>query len=248
MGYPATTPTRPTVQEPAPTRRELRRARRRRQIADAALKIVVEAGIDALTMPRLARELEIAVGGLYRYFDSKDHLLVSLELIALETYSARADQRLMGLQLPDDAPPQVRALARIWALLRSWTEFSAQEPTRYRLLETLVTDPRLLLDDEAQEQVQAHIDPVLRRCGDLLESAVEVGALDPGDPEVRVHVVWGALQGTALFRKQDQRRPAHLSASNLADAITESILVGWGADPAQLQVARGLVDPPQGRA
>lgn len=230
------------MHEPPPTRRELRRAHRRQEITDAALKIVVEDGVDALTMPRLARELEVAVGGLYRYFDSKAQLLVSLELIALESYTITADQRIAGLELSDELEPGIRALARVWAMLRSWTEFSMHEPTKYRLLEALVTDARQLLDDAAAAHVQAHIDPVLQQCGDLLQAAVEAGALAPGDVDVRVHVVWAAMQGSALFRKQDPRRPARLSASSLADAISASILVGWGADPAQLQAARRLAD------
>ena len=226
--------------DPPQDRRERRRATRRRQIADAALRIVVDEGVDALTMPKLARELDVAVGGLYRYFESKDRLLVAIELVAVDAFSQRLNATMEALTLPTDQPLPVIALARAWVLLRSWTQFSSEEPVYYRLIEALTADARTLLDDTAAQELQAHIDPVTSRCASILEEAVTVGALDPGSPDLRVYVLWGALQGIALFRKQDHRRPDHLSASAIADEAIASLLLGWGAPPDVLAEARRI--------
>jgi AcrR family transcriptional regulator len=67
------------VSEPAPARRIGRPPRLSREaVIDAAEAIIERDGIDALTMRRLAEELESAPMALYRHVRDKDELLVLL--------------------------------------------------------------------------------------------------------------------------------------------------------------------------
>ncbi|MCU1374692.1 MAG: TetR family transcriptional regulator [Actinomycetia bacterium] len=50
----------------------------REHIVDAAFEIAEEAGLDELSMPRLAQKLEVGVTSLYWYFRSKEELLDAL--------------------------------------------------------------------------------------------------------------------------------------------------------------------------
>ncbi len=52
------------------------RKTRRAQIADAALKIVGEAGVKGLTTAALAREVGLSEAALYRHFRNKDEILL----------------------------------------------------------------------------------------------------------------------------------------------------------------------------
>src|SRR5215204_1412488 len=74
-----------TDTEAAPVEGRVARNRRRRTEAflAAGLHIVTEEGIEALTMARLADELDTAVGSVYRYFSSKAELMGAIEAQAI---------------------------------------------------------------------------------------------------------------------------------------------------------------------
>ena len=50
----------------------------RKEIIDAALAIAAEEGYDALTTRTVAARAGVAIGTVYRYFTSKDHILVEV--------------------------------------------------------------------------------------------------------------------------------------------------------------------------
>ncbi len=63
---------------------------RRDVVLDAALELLDEVGLDALTLRRLAARLDVQAGGLYRHFPSKAALLDAMveRLVATETVEA----------------------------------------------------------------------------------------------------------------------------------------------------------------
>src|SRR5258708_8914904 len=59
--------------------------RRRRRIIDAAMELAAEGGYEAVQMREVAARAGVALGTLYRYFPSKEQLLVAgmVEQVAL---------------------------------------------------------------------------------------------------------------------------------------------------------------------
>ena len=76
------------------TRRARRRAARRQEIVDAAMQLVLEDGLDGLTIARLAKEVDAAVGAIYRYFDGKEAVIVELQLLAVQRLVEQLQARL----------------------------------------------------------------------------------------------------------------------------------------------------------
>lgn len=64
------------------------RARRDRML-NAALELALEGGWDAVQMREVAQRAEVALGTLYRYFSSKEYLLVSVMISEIETLATR---------------------------------------------------------------------------------------------------------------------------------------------------------------
>jgi len=75
----------------------------RRQIIDAALAIAADEGYDALTTRTVAARAGVALGTVYRYFTSKDHILVE----AMVDSSTRFE-RSVAASLPTGATPAER--------------------------------------------------------------------------------------------------------------------------------------------
>jgi TetR/AcrR family tetracycline transcriptional repressor len=94
-------------------RRRPRGSLTREQVVDAALTMADKEGIDALTMPNLARRLDCGVMTIYGYVDSKDDLL-----------DAIAQRGLRDLRLPRPLPQKAEAILASWgrALRRTLLE------------------------------------------------------------------------------------------------------------------------------
>ena len=108
-------------------------ARRSRGI-DAALRLGADGGYDAVQMRDVATTAGVALGTIYRYFSSKDHLLAEAQVEWLLDLDRRVSKK----------PPKGELLAdRVIEVLRRATRAMQQEP---RLAEALIvaltsTDP-----------------------------------------------------------------------------------------------------------
>ena len=194
------------------------------------MDVVREDGLDALTMARIAADLDVAVGGLYRYFADKQALLASLQVRVVHDFEALLDDRLSRCP---NAP-----LARVWCAFASWREFAARYPERYRLVDSSLSDPQPVLDPGLAAAVQEALAPVLRRLSGLLDAAVVAGELQPGDTLLRTHALWAAVHGVEHFRKRDALLPEALHSHHLHDALLGGLLTGWGAPPQAVSKAR----------
>ena len=98
--------------------RERRRDSNQRRILALAMEMIESAGIDALSMNKLAEAADYTPGALYRYFASKDALLAALVGECLDDVRRSLDEAESSL--PERASP----LARVFVLAgqaNSWT-------------------------------------------------------------------------------------------------------------------------------
>jgi AcrR family transcriptional regulator len=76
--------------------RERRRARTAQAILDAALEIIAERGINALSMREIAQRIEYSPSGLYEYYASKDEILDALAEQGLTQLDEQMGRSLRG--------------------------------------------------------------------------------------------------------------------------------------------------------
>jgi AcrR family transcriptional regulator len=230
-------------------RQDRRRQRRSQQILDGAMRLIEEQGLEALTIQRLAGELDWAVGAMYRYFRSKDALLAALQRRVIEDLSRRLRQTLaaFGQALEGgDHPAGTRALAALLTASDLHRGLLADAPSQYRLLSGMLADPRQLLDDrEAGPNVQTFLG-LLGQLGALMEQAAAAGALRPGGALERAVLLLAAVQGALQMDKLSRFSPA-LASERLVEHLVRTLLQGWGADPAALDQARRLADRTRAR-
>lgn len=132
------------TQQSASATRGRRASLTRERIVEAALRICdQEADLEALTMRRLARELQVGAMTLYSYFQGRDDVL-----------DAMADHVLGGIQLPEQAPEgPADALRQVsYALLATMR----RNPSAARLLVGRLTDSPGALDG-GMEKVLARL-------------------------------------------------------------------------------------------
>lgn len=84
---PSTSPVRPAGTRAAQT------AARRARLIDSAMELAAEGGYDAVQMRDVAARAGVALGTLYRHFQSKDELLLAALAQQIATLRTRVEQR-----------------------------------------------------------------------------------------------------------------------------------------------------------
>lgn len=219
----------------------LRREARIDGILDAATALVLDGGLEALTLHRVAGELGLATTALYRYFESKTELVVALQVRAITALAADVDAAMGAIDALPEAAPRPRALARPWAALVVFLEEPVRAPARFRLIDAFLSAPEAQLDEAALAEVEAVLAPLLTRVADAWARAADAGAIEPGDGELRTRLLWAGAHGIHHLRRRDRIEPRARRSAALARAMVESHLAGWGARPADVEAAHALV-------
>lgn len=209
-------------------RRARSRARRVDEIVTTALEIVRDEGIEALTTHAIAKRIDVAVGGLYRYFPSKSALLAELERRAIGDLGAHLKRSL------DEADGAFRAkgaaLARIVLAGRAYGRFAKERPTETGFVNQMLADPRTLVPgDEGLALVTTTME-LLGVVSALFTAAAEESALSQGPALERAVLYWSGLRAVLELSKLKSHAPG-FDATPLADAMTRALLVGFGAEP-----------------
>ena len=88
-------------------------AARRARVLEAAMVLATEGGYDAVQMRDVASRAQVALGTIYRYFASKDHLLAACQLETWRELERRLDARpLTGDTAADRVTELFRRLMR----------------------------------------------------------------------------------------------------------------------------------------
>jgi TetR/AcrR family transcriptional regulator, cholesterol catabolism regulator len=154
---------------------------RRGRVIDAAIELAREGGYDAVQMRDVSARAEVALGTVYRYFSSKDHLLSA----ALLEWTTRLDAAPLARALSTTGTP----VDRIVAVIRRFTDVTAAEPVLFAAFVTAITKP-----DPAVLESQAQIQDIVRA---VLSPPLDEVAPDIRDGVVRVltHVWFASLLG-----------------------------------------------------
>ncbi len=214
------------------TPRELRHEDNERRILDAAVQLVADGGFDGLSMSRLAEAVGFTPGALYRYIGSKDALLAKILEAALADVRTSLDGAVS--RLPEGASP----LAVVLALALGYRTFARERPHQFGLLAMSMAEPRVLLrePEDAAGVIQRMV-AALSPLSEALESAASAGRLGPGDVPERTICLFALLQGVLQLHKQARHARALLDLDRLTTSGVSTLLLGWGARRADIEVA-----------
>jgi AcrR family transcriptional regulator len=226
-------------------RRERVREKKRQRFLTAAGRVIDERGLEGLTMQAVADDLDCAVGTIYTYFASKAELLAALEREAVETLVAsyRTARELWDDEVADDdVEPALLALVHLQAFGAFVCAAGMVFADEFTLQRSLLTERP---SGTSAEDLQAPMG-VLGRWfevpSQLLDDAVVHAALAPGNSRERVVRWLAALNGVLLLDRLTTLDRHLFRASHHGRALTADLLVGWGADRPDVDVAGSYLD------
>jgi AcrR family transcriptional regulator len=191
----------------AEDRRERRRAATRRLVADSALRLALERGVESVTVEQISDAADIAPRTFFNYFGSKEDALLPGQEAKLDGLR----EALAGEQAPGDP------VAGAWHALTAWALggelASADALPRIRLaLRSHSLNPRYLARYAAVEGVIAeHLSERLASAGDaavLRGSALAAALVGVFRAGVRCWALDPAWDGQPVSAVLDQAFPA----------------------------------------
>jgi AcrR family transcriptional regulator len=219
-------------------RRQRNRREKERAYLAAAMAIAGRDGLSALTMARLADEVDAAVGSVYTYFPSKGALVAELQREAIErltdAYHARRDEseeRLVGWD------PAAATVARLSVFGSFWIESVDTHPSEARFLHVLISESEELVPPEEHYRVMPAAMALLDEARASVVAAGNSGAISVDDPMDMVIRWAAALTGALLTSNLAPFNPTAFDGRRLARLLQRDLLVGWGASPRMVDVA-----------
>lgn len=175
---------------------------RRRAVIRAAMTLAADGGYDAVQMRDVAADADVALGTLYRYFPSKDHLLVAALGEWAREMQTRAAQR----------PPRASSAAeRVAEVLRRAARAMERSPQLTAALATALTN--LSFDDPASA---GYARGVYDTMAATIEAAISNGEVIP-DKDLVIRIL-GHVWLAALVATTRGWESAGQMADDLADA------------------------------
>ncbi|MDP9793505.1 AcrR family transcriptional regulator [Catenuloplanes nepalensis] len=191
------------MSSPVRQRRERERANVRARIAAVALAILESEGAGALTVRRVAAEVEYTPPIVYQHFDGKDGLLLVLVEHGYQQLHLDMSAAVSG--------PGEGLLAGAEAYLR----YAGAHPHLYQAMNNT------LLDGEARKRAAM---PVIELTYAALTGWSAAHSVEL-DPEEACEIVWGTLHGMASLGHLGTIGPDR--AVHLGVAALDAILRGW---------------------
>ena len=212
-----------------------RREETREQILGLAERVLAEEGAEALVLHRLAATLGYRTSALYRYFDSKDALVLALLERAVDAIAARvragmAEADGIAGRARRVIPPGERALLSIVLAARAYLDAAEAQPAHAALVARMLADPRPIVADRLSG-VRA-VPAALGVVGEVLlcfATARSAGTLARGNDAQRTALLWSSLQGLSTARKM-ARFGVGGDFEALGAALVRTLLLGSGAE------------------
>ena len=204
------------------TPRQQKRIARLAELKTTALMLVVEHGIDGFSMHKLADRVGLTTGALYRYYDSRDELLVELQCDVLQGFLEYFDARLVAHQ-------HSTALGELSCIITGFLSLAEVRPERFHLISHFSSQPQTIFDTEVVRPVFDEMKALLRLVASRIEAAQDAGDLSPGDPMRRTVVAWSMLQGITERKKLERFGEAAYLYEPLKQEALETLLRGFGA-------------------
>jgi len=168
-------------------RRARERAELEEKILDAARALFIQHGYQAVTLRRIAQEIEYAPSVIYSYFKDKDALM---RTICEHDFATFTEAFAQALQMAD--PVQ-----RIRQMGQSYIEFAVNHPNQYKLMfmTPLPVEP-------SAEDLSRKGDPLLDGYAALQQAvaeAIAAGCLRSRhrDAELAAQILWAGVHGVA---------------------------------------------------
>jgi AcrR family transcriptional regulator len=191
-------------------RRSRERTELRQEILDAARRIFVDEGFDALTMRKLAEAIEYSPTTIYAYFKDKSELV---QAICDEGFA------VLTVRLQTVTQRALRPIEHLEAGLRTYIDWALDHPSHYYVT-FVVSAGRVTYEFEGSAGQRAF--EYLRQC---VGGCMGAGEIRRADVDATAQALWAATHGLVVLLITDKHFP-FVERQRLIDRLIETLIRG----------------------
>ncbi len=197
---------------------------RRLQIVAAAIQVFVRKGYRKTTMPEIARQAGLSIGGVYWYFKSKDEIVQAI----LEDIFQK-DLTALRLLLDEDSSAAERMKSFVAAYIESYNSVSWMNSIGLEFFGEAAHDPNV------QGFIQNYLARYRQVLVQLIEQGIRRGEFRPVNPVDTANAVLALEEGLSLLVVADPQfirwtESFQLAISLILDGITRPVPQDKGKD------------------
>jgi AcrR family transcriptional regulator len=205
---------------------------KRKEILDAAQRLIYTTGYEQMSIQDILDQLEISKGAFYHYFDSKLALLDGL----MDRMMDEAEQVLQPI-VEDKELPAIEKLRRYFAAGSRWK--TNRKAFMLDLLRVWYTDSNALVRQKQETVALQRIAPMLTK---IVEQGIAEGVFSAPFPDQIGSLIWGLAQGIqdsmAELFLADEPPPDELHRlESIIGAYSDAVERILGAPPGSLPLA-----------
>lgn len=194
-------------------------------VYEAARELVVDHGLEGVTMDRVAEAAGVAKGTLYNYFANKDALL----LYVMETASEPIDRETQGI-LKTDIPPSEKMERMLLAILHH----IEREQVFFRMLHEA-----LMLSASFRAAVKKKLEMFKKTIATIIGEGIDQGCFRPVDPLRAATLLNGAMEHL-VFERLNRPDECPSPEQDVADFMT-LFFSGLSVEPESMRPTTGGV-------
>jgi AcrR family transcriptional regulator len=217
-------------------RRTRKRLEKTRLILSTAQNILLNEGLEAVTVHRIARELDLTVGALYRYFPSKQAMLTGLGEDIVRGFTTALTE-MAELYASENQNDPLKEITEVFIIGYAFLDMAERSPARYRMVDLMLVDPRTMVRKEDRMSVLQTLFELLARVELLLEQACKKDLVSKGPFRERTIGLWSSLLGISSMQKMRRLYPEQVPADNLAIHTLHPLFLAWECKPSDLNKA-----------
>ena len=203
-----------------------RRIQQQQRVREVTADLLTRQSADAIKMSDIAQSMGVSVGGLYRYYPSKEAIFVSLQIQALTELQAVMERSITA--------HIKRMSGYTWSLVETlfdaWSIFEQDAPTLARLLNRFAWRTEPLLTNDEQSRVGQHVFQLIELIESTLRRLEAEHVLRAGNANLRALSLWGMVFGLLQLQRRQGAGMQSLPISQIRRSYLDDLKRSWAAD------------------
>ena len=173
-------------------RRALEKELRRKQILDAARKLLFETGMNAISINKIAAEAELGVGTIYFYYKNKEEIFAALQEEGL---------KLLHKEIEKIYKQKKTADKKIKEMGLRYLQFTNEKKDYFDIISYFLSSSEVIFPPNLKTQIDLSGNKIISLISSTVEDGIKDGLFKPVDSRRFSIMFWGTIHGLVQFKK-----------------------------------------------
>jgi len=173
-------------------RRALEKELRRKQILDAARKLLFETGMKAISINKIANEAELGVGTIYFYYKNKEEIFAALQEEGLNLLHKEIEKIYKNKKEADQKLKEMGV---------TYLQFTNKKKDYFDIISYFLSSSEVIFPPELKTQIDLSGNKIISLIASTVDDGIKDGLFKSIDSRRFSIVFWGTIHGLVQFQK-----------------------------------------------